>query len=274
MARPAALLLTAVVFTAASWAEMPQPVARAASGAVHAPARTAAMLARRVLNAGPVELEADRALHDFVKKTAEGAIAAHCASCHGADLKGARPGVPDLTDYDVLWNTGATEEIDATQVLSLQQTILWGVRDQDCPDTERKRHYGACPDTRYSHMPAYGKDGVFNGTQIADLAEYVLQLAGRPADAGAAERGKQLYAQGCGECHGADGFGYGPYGGPNLTDDVWLYGGSRAAIVGTITNGPGPDGGGGYCPPWSRRLDAVTIKALAIYIHGKQSEDY
>ncbi|MBP9035602.1 MAG: c-type cytochrome, partial [Pseudomonadales bacterium] len=40
-------------------------------------------------------------------------------------------------------------------------------------------------------------------------------------------RGRQLYAEGCGECHGADGFGYGAYGGPNLTDQIWLYGGSR-----------------------------------------------
>ena len=158
--------------------------------------------------------------------------------------------------------------------MSLEQTILWGIRSQDCPDTDRKKQYGACPDTRYSHMPAYGKEGVFSAAQIAELAEYVLQLGKQPADAAAAERGKALYAQGCVECHGADGFGYGPYGGPNLTDDVWLFGGGRAGIVNTITHGPGPGGNGGYCPPWGRRLDAVTIKALAVYIHGKANEDY
>jgi cytochrome c oxidase cbb3-type subunit 3 len=229
-------------------------------------------LAARIVNAGPVEIESDPALSAFVKATAERAIAAHCARCHGQDLKGARPGVPDLTDYEVLWNTGAQEEIDATQVMSLQQTILWGIRDQDCPDSERKQQYGACPDTRYSHMPAYGKEGVYRPGQIADLAEYVLQLGKQPADATAAGRGGKLYGEGCAECHGADGFGYGPYGGPDLTDDVWLYGGSRAAIIRTLTNGPGPDGNGGRCPPWGRRLDGVTIKALAVYIHGRQNE--
>jgi cytochrome c oxidase cbb3-type subunit 3 len=156
--------------------------------------------------------------------------------------------------------------------MSLQQTILWGIRDQDCPDSERKQQYGACPDTRYSHMPAYGKEGVYRPGQIADLAEYVLQLGKQPADATAAGRGGKLYGEGCAECHGADGFGYGPYGGPDLTDDVWLYGGSRAAIIRTLTNGPGPDGNGGRCPPWGRRLDGVTIKALAVYIHGRQNE--
>lgn len=274
MARIASLLLVASALCAPALAATPGSVANLAAPSAHPPAPSAAAIARRVLSSGPVEIESDATLHAFVKQTAERAIAAHCAGCHGTDLKGARPGVPDLTDYDVLWNTGATEEIDATQVMSLQQTILWGLRDQNCPDSQRKKQYGACPDTRYSHMPAYGKDRVFSSAQIADLAEYVLQLGKQPADAAAAERGQQLYAQGCAECHGADGFGYGPYGGPNLTDDVWLYGGTRAAIINTITNGPGPDGDGGYCPPWAHRLDAATIKALAIYIHGKPAGDY
>ncbi|MFO1410510.1 MAG: c-type cytochrome [Steroidobacteraceae bacterium] len=199
---------------------------------------------------------------------AERTIARHCAGCHGRDLKGARPGVPDLTGYERLWNTGAMEEIDATQPMSLQ-TITWGVRNQDCPDSERKRQYGACPDTRYSTCRPTASEGVFSAAQIADLAEYVLQLGKRLADAAAVTRGQALFAQNCVECHGADGFGYGPYGGPNLTDDTWLYGGSREAIVHTITNGPGPDGNGGYCPPWGRKLDTVTIRALAVYIHGK-----
>lgn len=228
---------------------------------------------QRLLAAGPVAIAADPALQAFVRQTAERAIAQHCTGCHGKDLKGARPGVPDLTDYDTLWNTGAPEEIDATQVMSLQQTLLWGIRSQDCPDSERKKQYGACPDTRYSRMPAYGKDGVYSAAQVADLAEYVLQLGRQPADVAAAGRGRQLYAEGCGECHGADGFGYGAYGGPNLTDQIWLYGGSRTALRNSIANGPGSDGAGGQCPAWGDQLDAVTIKALAVYLHGKASED-
>jgi cytochrome c oxidase cbb3-type subunit 3 len=244
-----------------------------APGAAPKVAPVAMPAAQRIVNAAPSEIEADQALHAFVKTTAERAIAAHCARCHGADLKG-KAGVPDLTTYGTLWGTGATEEIDATQIMSLQQTILWGVRDQNCPDSERKQQYGACPDTRYSHMPAYGKDKVYSSAQIADLAEYVLQLSKQTFDAAAAARGKALYAEGCVECHAADGFGYPPYGGPNLTDDVWLYGGTRSAILNTLNNGPGPGGNGGICPPWAHKLDAATIKALAIYIHGKQAEIY
>ena len=259
MLKNAPVVLIFAALAAASRADTPRPAGAA--------------LGQRLLAAGPVELEADPALHAFVHKTAERAIAQHCAGCHGMDLKGARPGVPDLTDYDTLWNTGALEEIDATQVMSLQQTLLWGIRNQDCPDTERKKRYGACPDTRYSRMPGYGKEGVFDAAQIADLAEYVLQLGKQGADTAAAARGKALYAQGCAECHGADGFGYGPYGGPNLTDEVWLFGGGRVGIINTIANGPGPDGAGGYCPPWGRTLEAVTIKALAVYIHGKANEE-
>lgn len=244
-----------------------------AAGAVAAGSDAAEPLAARIVNAAPSEIEADAALHAYVKAAAERAIGTHCAGCHGADLKG-KTGVPDLTDYEPLWGTGAAEEIDATQIMSLQQTILWGIRDQGCPDSERKQQYGACPDTRYSRMPAYGKDKVYTSAQIADLAEYVLQLSHQDADAAAAARGKTLYADGCGECHAQDGFGYAPYGGPNLTDDVWLYGGTRSVIVDTLTNGPGPGGNGGACPPWAHKLDAATIKALAIYIHGKANELY
>jgi cytochrome c oxidase cbb3-type subunit III len=269
--RTSLLLIVLATLTAPAQADTPT-AASVTPPAAARPQGAEAALARRIISAGPVEIESDAAMRAFVKSRAERAIATHCASCHGRDLKGARPGVPDLTDYDLLWNTGAMEEIDATQVMSLQQSILWGIRNQDCPDSERKQQYGACPDTRYSHMPAYAKDGVYTREQIADLAEYVLALSKQQADATAAERGKKLYAEGCGECHAADGFGYGPYGGPNLTDDVWLFGGTRAAIIHTLANGPGPEGNGGSCPAWGRKLDPVTIKALAIYIHGKPNE--
>ena len=52
-------------------------------------------------------------------------------------------------------------------------------------------------------------------------------------------------------------------GSPNLTDKIWLYGGSKETIVETLTLGRG-----GVMPTWSGRLDPTTIKQLAVYVHS------
>ena len=46
-------------------------------------------------------------------------------------------------------------------------------------------------------------------------------------------------------------------GGPNLTDNVWLYGGTREAITESIANGRN-----GIMPPFDGRLDDVQVKLL------------
>lgn len=50
-------------------------------------------------------------------------------------------------------------------------------------------------------------------------------------------------------------------GAPNLTDGDWLYGGAYADIYTTVQNGRK-----GWMPHWSDRLDAETIKMLAVYV--------
>jgi cytochrome c oxidase cbb3-type subunit 3 len=60
----------------------------------------------------------------------------------------------------------------------------------------------------------------------------VAALAGDPA---ALASGGRLFASNCSTCHGAD--GRGAPGFPNLTDDDWLWGGSDADIVASITSG-------------------------------------
>jgi cytochrome c oxidase cbb3-type subunit 3 len=64
-------------------------------------------------------------------------------------------------------------------------------------------------------------------------------------------------------CHGNDGKGNQEVGAPNLTDQIWLYGSDEATIVETITNGRA-----GVMPAWTGRLDPLTIKALAVYVHS------
>jgi cytochrome c oxidase cbb3-type subunit 3 len=52
-------------------------------------------------------------------------------------------------------------------------------------------------------------------------------------------------------------------GAPDLTDAIWLYGNSRQAIVESIRTGRG-----GMMPAWTGRLDPVTLKSLAVYVHS------
>ena len=210
----------------------------------------------RILNASPYAIAADDELSDFVRDTAQAAIAEHCAGCHSADLSGAA-GVPDLTDYDWLWGITGEETNDVYPVMAIQQTLLYGVRNRDCPEDQMS--YGACADTRYSEMPGYAALGLNEG-QLSDLTEWVVSLSGAEADVAAVERAQAL-APLCAECHGSDSYGYIPYGGPNLRDEIWLYGGDRDTIYDVIANGRL-----GVCPPWGATLDAATIKALAVHI--------
>lgn len=216
----------------------------------------------RVVIGSPYAIKADAEAAAFVTATAEKAIAEHCASCHGADLTG-KPGVPNLVDYEFLWGVTFEETNDVSPVVAIEQTIRYGVRNQDCPAVASQAQYGDCPDTRYSEMPGYAALGTFTPEQIRDLTDYTLSLANQPHDAAAAARGKTEFGP-CTECHGPEGAGYKPYGGPDLTDDVWLYGGDRAAITASIAAGRM-----GRCPAWAGKLDAATIKALAVYVWQK-----
>lgn len=216
-------------------------------------------LRERLLVASHSTIEAEPALMELMTSLAETAIDEHCAACHGADLEG-RDGVPSLVDYEWIWGITGFEVSSAEPIHQIMQTILYGIRDRDCP--EDTKSYGACSDTRYSEMPAYRMLGLDEG-ELRDLTEFVLDLAGHEADVEAVARSASLQGL-CVECHGEDGRGYKPYGGPDLSDDIWLYGGSREAIFASIA-----DGRMGVCPPWWDTLDAATIKALGIYLYRR-----
>jgi len=61
---------------------------------------------------------------------------------------------------------------------------------------------------------------------------------------------------------GAGGQGL-PLGAPNLTNAIWLYGGSREDIMESVANGRA-----GVMPNWNVRLSEADIKAVAFYVHG------
>ena len=74
--------------------------------------------------------------------------------------------------------------------------------------------------------------------------------------------GAQVFKEQCVTCHQADGKGNQEMGAPNLTDGLWLYGGSRDAVYRTIFYARN-----GSMPAWGERLDEATIKMLALYVH-------
>ncbi|NQD37911.1 cytochrome-c oxidase, cbb3-type subunit III [Permianibacter sp. IMCC34836] len=152
----------------------------------------------------------------------------NCATCHGADAKGA-PGFPNLTDKD--WIYGGDAD-------TIKLTITGG---------------------RQGMMPAFGSS-LDEPTQLA-VRHYVLSLSGRDHDKDLAGQGKATFETICAACHGLEGKGNPMLGALNLTDDVWLYGGTQGAIADTIKNGRN-----GVMPAHGELLGESRIHVLAAYV--------
>jgi len=185
-------------------------------------------------------IKADPELLNFALAGGEAAFGDNCAPCHGRGAQGAF-GYPNLRDDSWLWGGS----LDA-----IHQTITHGIRANDAK-------------TRASQMPAFGRMGLLNATQVNDAAEFVLSLSGRADDNEAAERGAKIFADNCSPCHGKDGKGNQTLGAPDLTDQLWLYGGDKPTIAETVINARN-----GVMPAWVGRLDPETIKELAVYVHS------
>jgi cytochrome c oxidase cbb3-type subunit 3 len=155
----------------------------------------------------------------------------YCSVCHGSDARGAR-GFPNLRDNDWLYG-GSPEQIE--------QTILNG---------------------RNAAMPAW-QDALGGDQGVADTVQYVLSLSGRNVDQAAAARGKEKFQTFCVACHGADGKGNQMVGAPNLTDNIWLYGGSEKAITETISKGRN-----GKMPAHKEFLGPDKVHLLAAYVYS------
>jgi cytochrome c oxidase cbb3-type subunit 3 len=186
------------------------------------------------------EIRADPKLLDIALAGGRTAFGDNCAPCHGRGAQGAK-GFPNLNDDDWIWG-GKLDDI--------HQTISHGIRN-------------GASDARDSAMPRFGLDGVLDKQQITDAAEYVLSLSGGSTEAAAAERGKIIFAENCVACHGESGKGNPELGAPNLADAIWLYGSAKSDVVKSIETGRG-----GVMPAWAGRLDAATVKTLAVYIHS------
>ena len=163
----------------------------------------------------------------------------NCATCHGQGGAGQSGGFPSLADDSWLWG-GDLE--------SIHQTLLYGIRF----DHE---------DTRFSEMPAFGE--ILGPEEIDAVAEYVLSLSGQAENEEAAKQGAEIFAEQCAACHGEAGEGMVELGAPRLSDQIWLYGGTKEQVVAQIRQ---PQHG--VMPAWVDRLDPETIKMLAVYVHS------
>lgn len=153
----------------------------------------------------------------------------NCAACHGTDATGMAPlGAPNLVDDDSLHGN------DPDNVL---RSILDGRR-------------GAMP-----ALPLAAED-------VTRVAHYVLSLGGPAIDPVKAAIGKSLFGA-CGACHGPGGQGNPALGAPNLTDRIWLYGGSLAAIETSIR-----EGRAGVMPAWRDRLGEANARLIAAWLHS------
>jgi|TARA_Y100000782_G_C10173806_1_gene261003 cytochrome c oxidase cbb3-type subunit 3 len=165
-------------------------------------------------------------------QTGQRIFASNCSVCHGSTAKGSQ-GFPNLTDND--WLYGGTPE-------DIVKTLTYG---------------------RNGMMPAKGVMPSMTDEQIDQTVQYVRSLSGLKHDETLAEAGAGVFAQACTACHGADGKGNQMLGAPNLTDDVWLYGGATKQIEFTIRHGRN-----GMMPAQGERFSAEQIHVLAAYVYS------
>ncbi len=199
---------------------------------------------KAALIAAPLaDIPADEALKAYAIPAGASVFKNNCATCHGSGAAGVQgKGYPNLLDNDWLWG-GDMEAIHTT--------LTHGIRN------------ATDPDARYSQMPKFGADGLLEPAQIAGVVEHVLKISGQDHDAALASAGATVFTENCVACHTEAGTGDRAQGAPNLTDAIWLYGGTRETITNTVINARF-----GVMPAWAGRLPEDEIRAVASYVHS------
>jgi cytochrome c oxidase cbb3-type subunit 3 len=159
--------------------------------------------------------------------TANNLFQNNCAQCHGSDGGGAR-GFPNLANAD--WQWGGDPD-------SIVQTIAYG---------------------RTAAMTPWGE--VLGTEGVEQVVAYVRQISGQEHDAALASAGATQFTTFCAACHGVDGKGMPAVGAPNLTDDVWLYGGDVDTIRQTVVSGRM-----GQMPAFQDKLGEQRVRLVAAY---------
>jgi len=192
---------------------------------------------RQALARIPIERLPDNS--EVMRAAVAGGRAAYlvnCVQCHGSGAAGSE-GYPNLNDDSWLWGG---------DLKAIEYTLVNGIRQ---PGHDQ---------TRTSMMPAF-RD-ILPADEVGAVADYVLSLSGKAQGTAA---GAQLFANNCAICHGPTGTGLREFGAPNLADAIWLYGGTREQVMSQVV-----EPRHGVMPAWGGRLDQVTIKMLAAYVHS------
>ena len=185
----------------------------------------------------------DPELEGYAKSAGAAVFKTWCAQCHQTNGAGA-VGYPNLQDDDWLWG-GTMEDIHLT--------LVHGIRSETDDDS------------RYSEMPAFGRDELLEEEEISQVVNFVMSLTPNvnpPQDPSMVEAGAVVFEDNCAACHMEDGSGDRAQGAPNLADAIWLYGGDYAAISETVHNSRF-----GVMPDWNERLSEAQIRAVATYVH-------
>jgi cytochrome c oxidase cbb3-type subunit 3 len=158
----------------------------------------------------------------------------NCSLCHGQNAQGYY-GFPNLADNDWLYGNSSEQ---------IKHSIAIG---------------------RNGQMPAW-KDTL--GDQgVTAVTEYVLKLSGNEHIESQAQKGEVVFQQMCMACHGADGKGNQAIGGPNLTDNTWLYDvpnqDLRRDIITTVNSGRA-----GNMPAWNDILGEEKVHLLSGYVYS------
>lgn len=169
------------------------------------------------------------AKNERAMKIAGRIFANNCSVCHGSSARGAA-GFPNLTDED--WLYGGTPE-------KIEETIAYG-------------RQGQMP----NWLPTLGEQGV------EEVVSYALSLSGRKVDEKKAAAGQGKFAA-CAGCHGADGRGNQAIGAPNLTDTIWLHGGTEKKVLETVRYGRK-----NRMPNFDKTLGPERVHLMAAYVYS------
>ena len=203
-------------------------------------------ITERLASADLTAISDDAELVSFARNAGAAVFRANCSQCHGEGAAGVQAsGYPNLLDDDWLWGGGIED---------IAWTVRNGIRNEQSPDSH------------WSEMPAFGE--LLEDEEILQITNHVLSISGQEHDAALAAPGAVLYDEQCSACHGVEGMGDVAVGAPNLTDAIWLYGGSAELITESITYSRF-----GVMPAWAEEyrpgqgLTDAEVNAVAAYVH-------
>lgn len=163
-------------------------------------------------------------------RTGRRLFSTYCTTCHGSDGRGADQ-FPNLRDEE--WLYGGTPDMIKTSIMDGRQ--------------------GAMPGWSASMQPE----------TLDAVVAFVQSLSTGEGDAEKIAAGQQSYNMFCVGCHAADGTGNIALGAPDLTNDIWLYGGSTRQLLETVQNGRS-----GKMPAHRDFLGEDKVHLLTAYVYS------